>query len=167
MRIARDILLTVVGGCLFLSTIFAVLPYFGLPGSTATARGTAVTTACAFSGPISKSSAADRQYNTGFWTICQARIQWHEGGPSERREVLFLPTTGVKAGDTTQVVEFREKASNSDTRSVVYGAAFEPRPLWGGVTAIGVALLAFAAGAPAAVRIVRRVRGHDSTSVSQ
>lgn len=160
MRITRDLLLIVVGILLFLSAVFAVLPYFGQIGSEITARGTVVQSDCRLSGPVTKSHSPGRTNITGFWRVCQAKVRWDDGRV-QTREVLARPLTSDGVPPNTAVVERREDAASRSPlkRSVVYRADFEPKPIWGGAALIVVAVVAAVIALPPIDRTVQRLRG--------
>ncbi|RCW39194.1 hypothetical protein DFQ14_11730 [Halopolyspora algeriensis] len=161
MRIVRDIFLVVVGIVLFLSNIFLVFPFFGMStlGSEVTARGVAVAKQCRFSGPVTETRSPEREFMTGWWWICDARVRWDDGRV-EMREIVYSQLTDADIGREVEVVAREEIASRAGaTRSVVYRADFEPKPVWAGVAMVVVSVVGLFVGFPGAYRLVRRIQG--------
>lgn len=161
MRIIRDILLVVVSMGLFLSNVFFVFPFFGMStvGSEVTERGAAIAQQCRFAGPITESESPGREIMAGWWWVCEAKVRWDDGRV-ERREVPYSHLTDEDIGREVEVVERSEIASRtSATRSVVYRADFDPKPVWAGVTMLIVSVVALFVGFPGAYRLVRRIQG--------
>lgn len=127
-------------------------------GSEVVARGVAVAQQCRFSGPITESEAPGREYLTGWWWVCDARVRWDDGRV-EMREVPYSQLTDADIGRAVAVVEREEAASKATTRSVIYRADFEPRPVWGTVAMVVMSVVAPLVGFPGAYRLVRRIRG--------
>lgn len=161
MRIFRDLLLVLVSALVLVLGMNVSTHYFGgfAAGSEVTARGVAVAQQCRFSGPLTETTAPDRESMTGWWWICDARVRWHDGRV-ERRETVYSQLTDADIGREVEVVERKEAASRGGTtRSVVYRADFEPKPLWSTVATVVVGIVAAFIGFPAGYRLVRRIQG--------